>query len=56
MKDSHQQTAEALHHAQVEIARLRGEIEAMRQSPSWRITKPLRAFKRGLKKPVRGRT
>jgi hypothetical protein len=42
-----------LHHAAVENARLRGELEAMRQSPSWRITRPLRAAKRLIKRPAR---
>jgi hypothetical protein len=47
---------EQLHHAAVENARLRGELEAMRQSPSWRITRPLRSFKQLFKRSSGDRT
>jgi hypothetical protein len=44
--ESEQSTEEMLHHAKVEIARLRGQLEAMKQTPSWRLTKPLRGLDR----------
>lgn len=54
MPDTDKNLPEALHHAVVENARLRGEIEAMKQSPSWRLTKPIRAIKRLLKRAAGG--
>lgn len=54
MPDTDKKVAEALHHATVENARLRGEIEALKQSPSWRLTKPVRAIKHLLKRKADG--